>query len=117
MARKVVYQKVSIAQAFRDVLIASMNKGQFPMAIMTLIVLAFLYKMPGEDVSKLVFQIADGFMSGRLIGWAIGVATSVGWLIHSRWQRRIIHKEMEEISEERSELQRRLLGGNIASSE
>jgi hypothetical protein len=117
MTKRVVYQKVSIAQAVRDTLIASMNKGQFPLAVVALIVIAVLYKMPSEDVSKLVFQVADGFLSGRLVGWALGGVTSVGWLIHSRWQRRMIHKEMENLSFERSELQRRLLNGNIASSE
>lgn len=117
MAKKQVYQKVTIAQAVRDVLIASMNKGLFPLAVLALIVIVAIVKMPSEDVSTLVFQVVQGLTARALIGWFLSGGIAIFWLLHSKWQRRIINAEMARLSDLRNQLQEKLLGGKLPSSE
>jgi hypothetical protein len=116
MAKKPIYQKVTIAQAVRDVLIASMNKGQFPLALLVLVILAFLFKMPPDDVSRLAFELFQNIVNGKLLGYILGGGATIGWLGHSKWQRRVLSAEIERISLERNDLQMKLLGDNIRSS-
>lgn len=104
-------------QAIRDVLIESMRRGQFPTALVGLIVIVILIKMPGEDVSTLAFKVLDHFEKGVLVGWGLWIVTIVAWAIHGRYQRRTIAGEMMRIAEERNRLQERGLGEALESSE
>jgi hypothetical protein len=105
------------SQALRDVLIASINKGQFPVAALALILILALMRMPDDDVSRLMFRLLDLMESGRLGGYVLWAGTLAGWLIHSRFQRRTFTAEMERVVRERTELQVRLLGNRVKSSE
>jgi hypothetical protein len=115
--RSTAQKNITIPQVIRDVLIASMNKGQFPLALLALIILAFLFKMPPNDVSQLAFAILENIVNGSLLGYLLGGGTTIGWFIHSKWQRRVLHEEIERLSLERNELQQKLLTDNIRSSE
>lgn len=108
--------KLGFWNMVRDVLIASMNKGQFPLALIGVIVLTLIMKMPQEDVAKLVFEIWYNILNGKLISSVLFVATALGWTAHAKWQRRMITNEMERISGERTRLQQQALGGNLSSS-
>lgn len=93
------------ATALRDVLIASINKGQFPFAILGLILLALIMKMPPEDVSRLV----DGVERGSLFGYLLSLLLLAGWYVHARYQR-VITQELERMAAERNMLQGKNLG-------
>ena len=101
----------------RDVFIASMNKGQFPLALFAFILISLIVKMPADDVSRLVFSIIDKLEKGTLISQALLLTTWGGWFFHARYQRRIIDGEIERLSEARTTLQRSQLGHKIKSSE
>ena len=98
------------ATALRDVLIASINKGQFPFAILGLILLALIMKMPPDDVSRLVFRLVDGVERGSLFGYALSLFLLAGWYVHARYQRRVISQEIERMAAERNMLQGKNLG-------
>lgn len=98
------------ATALRDVLIASINKGQFPFAILGLVVLTLILKMPSGDVSKLVFRLVDGVERGSFLGYLLSLLLLVGWYVHARYQRRVIAAEIERMAAERNTLQSRNLG-------
>jgi hypothetical protein len=98
------------ANALRDVLIASINKGQFPFAILGLLLLTLIVKMPPEDVSKLVFRLVDGVERGSLLGYLLSLLFLVGWYVHARYQRRVITAEIERMAAERNTLQSKNLG-------
>jgi hypothetical protein len=53
----------------RDVLVASMNKGQFPIAALSLISIIVIIKMPSSDVAKLVFRMLGTAEELRVVGW------------------------------------------------
>lgn len=110
-------QGVGFYQMLRDVLIASINKGQFPWAIMAMIVIAVIFRMPPEDVSKLAFRVLDALEHRALLGYAIAFVACAGWFFHSRYQRRIIAGELERMSHQRNRLQAHKLGNKVKSSE
>jgi hypothetical protein len=100
----------ALATALREVLIASINKGQFPFAMLGLVLLALIVKMPSEDVSELVFRLVDGVERGSLLGYLLSLFVLAGWYVHARYQRRVIAREIGRIAAERNMLQGRKLG-------
>lgn len=95
-----------------------MNKGQFPIALVGLIFVIMILKMPSEDVSKLVFKLFDALIMRYIFGYVAAVVAIGGWFIHSKWQRRIITVEMKRIARERDKWQRQILGNSgLQSSE
>jgi ABC-type multidrug transport system permease subunit len=109
-------RRFGYAQMLRDILIASMNKGQFPVAIIALVLIVMILKMPAADVSRLVFHVLGLLERGSLLGYCLSSVLGMGWLLHARFQRRLIQDEMRRISEQRTSLQARALGKRIRSS-
>jgi hypothetical protein len=109
--------KVGFWEFLRDVLIASMNKGQFPAALIAIVVLSMIWRMPPGDLSKLIFRFLDVAEEERLVGYVVSVASLLGWFFHARYQRKLITQEMQRISGERNQLQARELGKRVKSSE
>jgi len=107
---------VTWAQAARDVLIASMNRGQFPLALLGAIILSLIWRMPEQEVGILVSRLIQGLENFYLGGYLLFLATLVGWYIHAKHQRRIIAEEMERLSNERNKLRGTTLGDRVQSS-
>ncbi len=108
--------KVGMWHAISNIAVASINKGQFGLAILGAVMIVALVKMPGEDVSKLVFRILEDLEKGELWSWIVAASSLTGWFLHARIQRRVITKEMDRIALLRNKLQQKLLDGNISSS-
>ena len=104
-------------QMLNNVLIASINKGQFPIAILGIVAIIGLVRMPPEDISKLFFRIFDGLEHYWLVGHILTVLAIVGWFIHARYQRRVINDEMRRVGRQRTDLQQKLMGSKLTSSE
>lgn len=83
--------QVTWAQAFRDVLVASINKGQFLVAIVGIIFLVMVVKMPEQDVSKLAFKIVEDLKTLHLLGYALFFVTLGFWYLHAQLMRRLLH--------------------------
>ncbi len=90
-----------------DFLIASLNKGQLLTAALLLPTIIMVLKMPGEDVSKLAFDILRAVKSMALLGFVFWLLTLLGWFLHSKWQRRIFAKELDRVTAERNLYQER----------
>lgn len=108
---------VGFYQMLRDVLVASINKGQFPLALSALIFIVMILKMPQRDVSALVFRLLDAAEARGVAGWIFGVIMVGVWYIHTRSLRRSCAAELDRISNERNSLQSRTLGKLVKSSE
>ena len=100
-----------------EVLIASMNKGQFPIACLTLFGMLMVYRMPPADVSKLVFQLEEHLASMAFTGYLLSFFLGGGWFFHARWQRKVITAEMERIGNEKTLLQEKALSIKTESSQ
>ena len=101
----------------RDVLVASISKGQLPIAIIGLILIILCVKIPSEQAGKLLFEILDLLVKGRLLGYSLLVVVVFGWFVHIKLQRRTFTHEISRVSDEKTELQKKLLPTNIESSE
>jgi hypothetical protein len=105
------------AEMLRDVLVASINRGQFLIAIVGIVVMIAVMKMPQADVSKLIFRLVESMENGKLLGYLLAVVLALSWFYHARWQRRLIAEEMQRIGQLRTELQSKVLGKRLKSSE
>jgi uncharacterized membrane protein len=54
-------QPVTWAQAVRDIVVASINKGQLLVFLCGIIFLAIVLRMPEKDVGRLAFEIVRRF--------------------------------------------------------
>jgi hypothetical protein len=106
---------VTWAQAVRDIVVASINKGQLPTAIFGAVLLLLIWKLPAQGVAALVDRMLDGLQRWTLLGWALFIASVGGWYVHSRYQRRVMGKEIRRLSAERTKLQDTLGGGAKSS--
>jgi hypothetical protein len=107
---------MSFFQMLRDVLVASLNRGQFPMAIMGMIVIIAVCRMPPADLSRLVFRLLDVAEEREYMGYALCLVIAVAWAIHSKRQRREMAAEIRRLSERRNRLQPMAFDGQIRSS-
>lgn len=100
----------------RDITIAAINKGQFPMVIIAAMVVIVLLRMPKEDVSKLAFSALSFLASNQLMGWAVGTVGIFGWYFHVRYIRKLSSREFERIGREKKQLQEQSLNKRLPSS-
>ncbi|MEN9611908.1 MAG: hypothetical protein RLZZ628_2722 [Bacteroidota bacterium] len=100
----------------RDIGVTSINKGQFPIAIIGAIIIILVLKMPSDDTSKLVFKVFSHFTTMHFLGWGISFISILGWYFSNRYQRRIHHQEMTRIAEEKKKLQEQKISKKLPSS-
>ena len=109
--------KVTWAQATRDVLIASMNRGQLPILGILGIIFLLVWKMPEEEASRLLFDLIDKLSKWEMWAYFLLVIVLVGWFVHARIMREEFSKEYRRIGLEKSELQSKLAKINFKSSD
>lgn len=76
--------RFGFAEMLRDVLVSSITRGQFPFALLGMVTLITILKMPSADVSRLVFRIVDLLSAGQLLGYLSAVLLLLGWMGHVR---------------------------------
>ncbi len=101
----------------RDVLVASICRGQFPLALIGVIVLAIVLKMPSEDVTRVLFHLVDLMERHEVLGYVLAAMCATGWFLHARLQRRWIGDERRRLNNERTELLAALSGTRDRSNE
>jgi hypothetical protein len=110
-------RKSNVWAAIRDVLVASINKGQLPIAGIVLFLIILAVKMPSEQAGKLLFELLGLFVKGYLLGYFLFAASVLGWFIHVKIQRRTFKREIARAGDEKTKLQEKLLPKLIESSE
>ncbi len=108
---------MSWAQAFRDVVVTSMNRGQLPVLGMISVALVLIWRLPEERAAELVFSILAALRRGELLAYVLLVFTLAGWYLHSKWMRKMFSAEAKRIGREKSGLQSQLTGENFKSSD
>jgi hypothetical protein len=111
------HQSVNFWLFLQNVLRRSMDKGQFPMAIVGIIVISMIWKMPSEDVSKLAFEMLSKVEKGQLTGWISALLSLTGWYVHIRVQRKTASDEVARVANEKTKYQASALGEKVESSE
>jgi hypothetical protein len=69
----------------QSVLLASIEKGQFVIAILGIVAVVMLLKMRSADVAQLALRVLDVVQSRSFFGYVFGLAALMGWRVHVRW--------------------------------
>lgn len=110
------YYRPNLARAFSDVVIASMNKGQFPFAIMGLCLILLILKMPPEKAYDLAIEILDRLKTLNYLGWILSVVFMFLWYTSSKRLRQKHSDEFDRVGQEKKELQEKLVLRKLDSS-
>lgn len=99
------------AGAVKAIGIRALSSGKFWQFCFLCVLLALIYRIQSPDWVKIV----DLFLSSPLyagLGWLLWVITIFVAVVIHRFQRRILHDEIDRLSTDRNELQQRLIGSN-----
>lgn len=97
--------KFTWAQAFRDVIIQGMSKGQLlPLGIL-LVTLITVIRMPNDELSIVIQQIVSGLKDWSLFGWGLVIVVLVLWSAHARHMRKMSSAEVQRVGKEKTEIQ------------
>ena len=86
------------------------------MAIMGLIVIIAVCRMPPSDLSRLVFRLLNAAEARKYMGYLLCLIIAIAWAVHSKRQRQEMTAEIQRLSEWRSQLQQIALDRPIKSS-
>ena len=70
----------------RDVLVVSIERGQFLSATLSLIAILIVLKLPAEVMSALIVRLLDSFERGCIWGYLAAAVLAASWIVH--WRRR-----------------------------
>ena len=93
-----------------------MNKGQFPFAVFSILILALILKMPSEDVTEFAYSVLQALINTRLLGWGLTILLAVGWFISNKALRRKHSSEFKRIGQEKKKVQEKLILRELPSS-
>ena len=108
--------KVTVWEMFRDIFIAAINKGQFLVAILGVLLIIFAVRLPPADLKEFAVRIIEYLKTGYLLGYLLFIITLTGWFFHAKRLRRKSFEEHDRIGIEKSDLQKRHLPGKVKSS-
>lgn len=108
--------KVTWAEFARDVLIRSMDRGQGPFYVFTMILTVLILKMSPDKVGALVDELIVGLKELWLIGYIAAGLLLLAWAGWARRQRSITFREQDRMGKEKARLQKKLLGDKLKSS-
>lgn len=107
---------VGWAQAIRDMVIASMNKGQLPVLAVAFVLVIAALRMPPEQVSNFAFSVLRHLVTGHLGGWALSGLLTIGWWFHAKSMRELFKSEFDRIGTEKSAAQSKAAGKKFPGS-
>lgn len=100
----------------QNVLIASLNKGQFIVGIIGLCFIIMIVKLSAEDTSIFLKQIITAAGDLHYAGWFLGIFSTAGWFVGTKRLRKLHTSEITRISNEKKILQQSKTGRTLASS-
>lgn len=109
-AKRTEKHKVTIAEATRDVVIASMNKGQLPLVFVGFYVLVILIRVPDHELVSFLRKFAFALKDYCYWGYILSILITFGWFFSARMMRKMHSEECHRIGKEKSSLQEKLLG-------
>lgn len=116
MAKTSHVTKVTVAHAISNVFIASINKGQFPLAILGAILIAYCFRVSPEVLAEHGREVINALKAGYFFGYLLGFSSVAGWYLHTKALRRSHHDELDRVTKEKTALQNKQLPGKVKSS-
>lgn len=108
---------VGWAQAVRDIVVASINKGQLPILGLLSVILLIIWKMPPADMTEIAKGAFQDLKAGQYVAYLVCFLLICGWYAHTKGMRKQFSLEFERIGNEKSKLQSDAAGAKFKSSE
>ena len=105
---------VTWAQAFRDIIISSMERGQMPILLAFGAFFLLIWKLESADSLTLINLILDKLSDWYMYGYVLFILSIIGWYGTSRSLHKMHFEECDRVGREKTELQEKLL--SVASS-
>jgi hypothetical protein len=78
--------RVGLYEFLSDVLLASIDKSQFPLALAAIILLAIIWKLSPADLAYLPVKLVTFAERRSVVGYVVAIISVVGWLFHVRYK-------------------------------
>lgn len=98
--------KVTWAQAFRDVLVAAMNRGQLLMLLAGGGVTLAIYKVPSEEMSQLIRDVLSSAQSMSILSYIVNVILVLLLFYQGKKFRRMHSEEFKRVGTEKQKAQK-----------
>lgn len=108
---------VTWAQAFRDIIITAMNRGQLLLLMVTSIFMLLIWKLESNQAFDLLNNFLEKLENWSIIGWILWVLTVFGCFILFRKVRTDFSYEMKRVGKEKSKAQEKALQRSLPSSD
>jgi hypothetical protein len=109
-------KKPTWAEVTNNVLMKLISSGQLPLVVL-LILLGFLvYRTPAGNIAQVWVVLGQMLDRRSGLGYTLGLASSAGWAIHTKYQRRRFERELERVSDERNAAQQEHFKKKLDSS-
>lgn len=100
----------------QNVLIASLNKGQFIIGIVGIVLIILTIKLPSNDAKDLITQFIEVLKDWKFLGWFTSTLLSVGWFFSNKRLRRIYSEEFSRVGQEKTNLQNKFSKSKLKTS-
>jgi len=107
----------SWAKTVRDIVVASINKGQLPILGVISIFLVILIRIPPQDLSTILSKVIEHLVNNELWSYILLFIVCSGWFIHAKIMRTNFTRETNRMSAEKTKLQNQLTKKKFKSSE
>jgi hypothetical protein len=78
--------RVGLYEFLSDVLVASIDKRQFPLALAAIILLAVIWKLSPADLAHVLVRLITFAERRSVVGYVVAIISVVGWLLHVRYK-------------------------------
>ena len=111
-----IKRKPTWAEVANNVLMKLISTGQLPLVFLLLLLGFLVYRTPQENIG-LVWVVLGQMLDRKSgLGYTLGLVSSAGWAIHTRYQRKRFEKELERVSGERNQAQQLHFNKRLDSS-
>jgi cell shape-determining protein MreC len=94
--------------AFGDIVVHSITKGQFPLALMPIMFLGTLWLIPEDQRLTWLRDVGNSMKGSAVIGWTLSVVLSIVWYIASKAKRQATQTEFNRLNAENDRLRKEL---------
>lgn len=108
--------KPNIWGMFRDIGVASINKGQFMFFCFFGLIAILLLRMPANEIPNLLRSFGHLLERTKFWGWALFVIVTMCWYFNAKYLRKVHQREMARMAKEKAELQEQLSGRKMITS-
>jgi hypothetical protein len=103
------HEKIEIRSNFWGMIVASINKGQFPFIILGIVSIVLIIRLPPNDVVSLTDRVLEHFNLMYVGGWLLSFLLIILWIILGRMSKKDLIDELNRISKEKEYLYKLLL--------